>query len=138
MILDDGAVSESQMARTVLIVEDNALNLKFFSDLLQAEGYDTLQAGDGEAAFVAAGTRRPDLILMDLRLPGLSGFDAATRFKADRDLASIPIVAVSALASKADEARARSAGCVSYLRKAVSASDLLEMVERVLESKPVL
>lgn len=125
------------MAKTVLIVEDNALNLKYFNDLLQAEGYDTLQAGDGEAAFAAASTRRPDLILMDLRLPGLSGFDAASRFKADGDLEAIPIVAVSALAGKADEAQARAAGCICYLRKPVSASDLLEMVKSVLESRPI-
>jgi two-component system cell cycle response regulator DivK len=125
------------VANTILVVEDNALNLKYFNDLLQAEGYDTLQAGDSEAAFAAARSRRPDLILMDLRLPGLSGFDAASRFKADGDLAAIPIVAVSALSGKADEAQARDAGCISYLRKPVSASDLLEMVRSVLESRPV-
>jgi two-component system cell cycle response regulator DivK len=124
------------LAKTVLIVEDNALNLKLFSDLLQAEGYDTISARDGAAALAAVRVRQPDLILMDLRLPGLDGFDAAARLKADRAFAAIPIVAVSALAAKADEARARAAGCIDYLRKPVSAESLLDSVKQALAGPP--
>lgn len=120
------------MAATVLIVEDNALNLKYLNDLLQARGYDTVTARRGEEGLALAGRRRPDLLLLDLKLPGLSGFELAARFKADPVLAGVPIVAVTALALKEDEARARGAGCAAYLRKPVSAEGLLETVRNLI------
>ena len=116
------------MARTVLIVEDNALNLKFFDDLLQANGYDTMPARDGEEALALLAGQRPDLVLLDLRLPGMSGFDVVTLLKADATLKSIPVVAVTALTLREDEARLRAAGCDGYLKKPVTAKLLLDTV----------
>jgi two-component system cell cycle response regulator DivK len=116
------------MATTVLIVEDNALNLKFFDDLLQSHGYDTLPAHTGEEALSLAAKRRPDVVLLDLRLPGISGLEVCTRLKADAATKSIPVVAVTAMTLREDEARMRAAGCDGYLKKPIAGKLLLETV----------
>lgn len=119
------------MAKTILIVEDNALNLRFFNDLLQAKGFDTLQARDGETALDMIRGRRPDLVLLDMRLPGISGFDVAQRLKSDGAFRGVPIVAITAMVAPEDEMRSREAGCDAYLRKPIGMDVLLETVERM-------
>src|SRR6185436_13315695 len=108
------------MTRTVLIVEDNLLNLKYFDDLLQANGYQTLTARDGEEALeLLDRERRPDLVLLDLRLPGISGFEVAARLKGDHVLKTIPVLVVSALALRPEQADLDRMGCEGYLKKPV-------------------
>ncbi len=119
------------MAKTILIVEDNVLNLRFFNDLLQARGFNTVQARDGETALDLVRSSRPDLVLLDMRLPGMSGFDVAQRLRADDALHSVPILAITALATSEDETRSRAAGCDAYLRKPVGMDILLEAVEKM-------
>ncbi len=116
------------MAKTVLIVEDNELNMKLFNDLLQAHGYTTLKTGSGVEAIELARTHRPDLILMDIQLPEVSGEDVAEWLKSDDDLRSIPIIAITAFAMKGDEERIRGKGCEAYLSKPISVSKFIETV----------
>ena len=103
------------MSKTILVVEDNDLTLKLLNELLQANGYDTLQASDGRAAVDISRRRRPDLVLMDIRLPGRSGLEATRRIKADPETADIPVVAVTANAMKGDEETVLEGGCDGYI-----------------------
>ena len=116
------------MAKTVLIVEDNELNMKLFNDLLEAHGYVTLKTANGHDAMELARRHRPDLILMDIQLPEISGEDIMQWLKADPDLRPIPIVAVTAFAMKGDEERIRARGCEAYLSKPISVAKFLETV----------
>jgi two-component system, cell cycle response regulator DivK len=116
------------MAKTVLIVEDNELNMKLFNDLLEAHGYTTLKTANGVEAVELARTHRPDLILMDIQLPEVSGLEITRWLKDDSQLASIPIVAVTAFAMKGDEERIREGGCEAYLSKPISVAKFLETV----------
>ena len=116
------------MPKTVLIVEDNELNMKLFHDLLEASGYATLQARNGQTALELARVHRPDLVLMDIQLPGMSGLDVTRTLKADPGLAAIPVVAVTAFAMKGDEDRMRAGGCEAYLSKPISLAKFLETV----------
>ncbi len=116
------------MAKTVLIVEDNELNMKLFNDLLEAHGYLTLKTADGIQAIELARQHRPNLILMDIQLPEVSGLDVTRWLKEDEDLKSIPVVAVTAFAMKGDEERIRRGGCEAYLSKPISVSKFLETV----------
>lgn len=116
------------MAKTVLIVEDNELNMKLFNDLLEAHGYQTLKTADGVQAIELARLHRPNLILMDIQLPEVSGLDVTRWLKEDEDLKSIPVVAVTAFAMKGDEERIRQGGCEAYLSKPISVSKFLETV----------
>jgi two-component system cell cycle response regulator DivK len=116
------------MSKTVLIVEDNELNMKLFNDLLQAHGYETLQSKDGRAALVMARERHPDLILMDIQLPEISGLEVTKILKDDPSLQSIPVVAVTAYAMKGDEERIRQGGCDGYIAKPISVSGFLRTV----------
>jgi two-component system, cell cycle response regulator DivK len=118
--------------RKVLIVEDNDLNMKLFSDLLTAHGYDILQTKDGLEALVLARCHRPDLILMDIQLPEISGIEVTRRLKQDDDLKFIPVVAVTAFAMKGDRERIRSGGCEDYIAKPISIAAFLQTVERFL------
>ncbi|MDE0538867.1 MAG: response regulator [Rhodospirillales bacterium] len=120
------------MSKTVLIVEDNELNMKLLNDLLQANGYDTLQTGDGFEAVELTRSRRPDLILMDIQLPKISGLDVVKRLKDDEDTAHIPVIAVTALAMKGDEEKFRGAGCDGYIAKPISVPAFLETVAAFL------
>jgi len=124
-------------AKTVLVVEDNALNMKLFTDLLRASGYRTLESRDGRDVLDLARASKPDLILMDIQLPGISGLDIARMLKADSALCAIPVLAVTAFASTNDEKKIRAAGCDGYLSKPISVRGFLEEVLRLLEPPPV-
>jgi two-component system cell cycle response regulator DivK len=120
-------------AKTVLIVEDNELNMKLFHDLLDAHGYKTLQTKDGMEALEIARNHRPDLILMDIQLPEVSGLEVTKWLKEDDELASIPVIAVTAFAMKGDEEKIREGGCEAYIAKPISVGQFLETVRRFLE-----
>ena len=121
------------MSKTILIVEDNELNMKLFNDLLQAHGYTTLQVKDGRAVVEITRQNRPDLILMDIQLPEISGLEITKMLKADDDLRSIPVVAVTAFAMKGDEQKIRNGGCDGYIAKPISVASFLQTVSRFLE-----
>ncbi len=120
------------MSKTVLIVEDNELNMKLFHDLLEAHGYATLQTKDGIEAMKIAREKRPDLILMDIQLPEVSGLEVTKWLKEDPELRAIPVVAVTAFAMKGDEDKIRQGGCEAYIAKPISVAKFLETVQRFL------
>jgi two-component system cell cycle response regulator DivK len=120
------------MAKTVLVVEDNELNMKLFHDLLEASGYATIQTRSGLEAIDLAREHRPDLILMDIQLPEVSGLEVTKWMKEDDDLRAIPIIAVTAFAMKGDEDRIRQGGCEAYLSKPISVGKFLETVKAYL------
>ncbi len=122
------------MTKTVLIVEDNELNMKLFGDLLEAQGYATLRTGNGIDAIELARTHHPDLVIMDIQLPEVSGLDVTRWMKEDDDLKSIPIIAVTAFAMKGDEERIREGGCEAYLSKPISVAKFLETVRTYLQA----
>lgn len=121
-------------AQTVLIVEDNELNMKLFNDLLVANGYKTIQTRNGFEALELARRHRPDLILMDIQLPEVSGLEVTRWLKDDDALCQIPIVAVTAFAMKGDEERIRSGGCEAYISKPISVTAFLETVRKFVGS----
>ncbi len=121
------------MTKRVLIVEDNELNMKLFHDLLDAHGYDTLQTSDGMEALSMAREHRPDLILMDIQLPEVSGLEVTKWIKEDDALKDIPIVAVTAFAMKGDEEKIREGGCEAYIAKPISVGKFIETVKRFLD-----
>jgi two-component system cell cycle response regulator DivK len=118
--------------KVVLIVEDNELNMKLFHDLLEAHGYATLQTRDGMEALHLARQHRPNLIIMDIQLPEVSGLEVTRRLKEDNELKAIPIVAVTAFAMKGDEEKIRRGGCEDYISKPISVAKFLETVQRFL------
>lgn len=120
------------MAKTVLIVEDNELNMKLFHDLLEAKGYETLQTREGIKALEMAREHHPDLILMDIQLPEVSGLEVTRWIKDDEDLKSIPIIAVTAFAMKGDEERIRAGGCEAYISKPITVAGFFETIGRFL------
>ena len=120
------------MAKTVLIVEDNELNMKLFHDLLEAHGYNTVGTRNGIEALDLARKHRPDLVLMDIQLPEVSGLEVTKWLKDDPELKSIPVVAVTAFAMKGDEERIREGGCEAYLSKPISVGLFLDTVRRFL------
>ena len=135
MILEVPKSNETPDPRTrkrVLIVEDNDLNMKLFNDLLVAHGYGTLQTKDGTEALALARQYRPDLILMDIQLPEVSGLQVTQWIKSDDVLRSIPVIAVTAFAMKGDEEKIRDGGCEAYIAKPISVSSFLRTVERFL------
>jgi two-component system cell cycle response regulator DivK len=107
----------------ILIVEDNEKNLKLARDVLQFSGFQTVEAGTGEAAVSIARERRPDLILMDIELPGIDGITALQQLRADADTAGIPIVALTASAMSSDRARFFGAGFDGYISKPINIKD---------------
>jgi len=127
-----GGVTDPRAARKVLIVEDNDLNMKLFNDLLEAHGYTTFQTKDGREALSIARTHRTDLILMDIQLPEVSGLEITKRLKADEELRSIPVVAVTAFAMKGDEEKIRQGGCEGYIAKPISIAGFIKVVEHHL------
>ena len=120
------------MAKTVLIVEDNELNMKLFHDLLEAHGYQTIQTRNGIEALDLARTHRPNLILMDIQLPEVSGLEVTKWLKEDDELRAIPVIAVTAFAMKGDEERIRQGGCEAYISKPISVVKFLETVRSYL------
>ena len=124
-------------AKKILIVEDNELNLKLFRDLLGANGYETIETKEGYEAINLARNVRPDLILMDIQLPEISGLEVTKRIKADPDIRHIPIIAVTAFAMKDDEEKILRAGCEAYISKPISIADFLAAVRRFLNAEVV-
>ncbi len=121
------------MPKKVLIVEDNELNMKLFNDLLEAHGYETLQTKDGFKALEMAREHTPDLILMDIQLPEVSGLEVTKWLKDDDALAAIPVVAVTAFAMKGDEERIREGGCEAYLSKPITVATFIQTVRQFLD-----
>jgi len=119
-------------SQTVLVVEDNELNMKLFHDLLEAHGYAILQTRDGMEALKMARDHHPDLILMDIQLPEVSGLEVTKWIKEDDTLKEIPVVAVTAFAMKGDEEKIREGGCEAYIAKPISVANFLETVQRFL------
>src|SRR5512135_1733371 len=131
-VMTDSSTFGTRVAKKVLIVEDNDLNMKLFNDLLEAHGYLTLQTKDGTEVLRMARRHHPDLILMDIQLPEISGLEVTRRLKEDDDLRSIPVIAVTAFAMKGDEEKIRSGGCEAYIAKPISVASFLRTVERFL------
>ena len=115
--------------KCVLIVEDNPLNMKLFSAMISAQGHEVLQAADGSHALDLVHRRHPDLIIMDLQLPDMSGLDVTQSLKADDDTRAIPIIATTAYAQRGDETTIRASGCDGYMAKPIAISEFLELVE---------
>src|SRR6186713_2368213 len=120
------------MAKKVLIVEDNELNMKLFHDLLDAQGYETLQTREGLQALALARQHKPDLILMDIQLPEISGLEVTKWLKEDDELSHIPVIAVTAIAMKGDEERIREGGCEAYVSKPISVPKFIETIKTYL------
>jgi len=123
-----GRTDALQMSKTVMIVEDNELNMKLFHDLLDSHGYRTLQTRSGLDALQLARTHRPNLILMDIQLPEVSGLEVTKWLKDDEELRDIPVIAVTAFAMKGDEERIKQGGCEAYISKPISIGTFLETV----------
>lgn len=121
------------MGKKILIVEDNELNMKLFCDLLEAHDYETVQTKDGMAALDLAREHKPDLILMDIQLPEVSGLEVTKWIKEDEELKSIPVLAVTAFAMKGDEEKIRDGGCEAYIAKPISVGQFLETVKQFIE-----
>ena len=119
-------------AKTILHVEDNELNRKMIRDLLRRTSYRLIEAPDGEAAVAAAREQHPDLILMDVQLPKVSGIEATRRVRAEPATAHIPIIAITSFALSGDEQRAKDAGASAYLAKPYSPFTLLDMIRKLL------
>ncbi len=119
------------MDKTVLVVEDNDITMRLFHDVLEARGYNVLQAQDGTEGWHIAREHRPDLILMDIQLPGISGLEVTKRLKADETLKSIPVIAITAFATDGHEEKIRGGGCDAYIVKPISIPSFLQTVERL-------
>jgi two-component system cell cycle response regulator DivK len=120
------------MPKTVLIVEDNELNMKLFHDLLEAHGYATVGTRNGIEALDLARKYRPDLILMDIQLPLMDGYEATRRIKADPELKQIPVIVVTSYALSGDDGKAHAAGCDAYVTKPYSPRQLLAKIKEFL------
>ena len=118
--------------KTILHVEDNELNRKIIRDLLRRTSYRLIEAPDGEAAVAVARAQHPDLILMDVQLPKVSGIEATRRVRAEPATADIPIIAITSFALSGDEQRAKDAGASAYLAKPYSPFTLLDMIRKLL------
>ena len=118
-----------------MIIEDNAANMKLAEFLLQSAGHTVLQAADAETGLTSARSARPDLILIDIQLPGMDGLQATALLKADAATAAIPVVALTALAMKGDEERIRAAGCDGYIAKPLRYREFLATVATHLGGK---
>ena len=122
------------MAKSILVVEDQEDNRRILRDLLSSRGYDIIEVTDGLAGVEAAKREQPDLILMDIQLPGIDGYEATRRIKDEPDLAGITIIAVTSYALSGDEQKALEAGCDDYVAKPFSPRKLLAKIEEHLSS----
>jgi two-component system, cell cycle response regulator DivK len=120
------------MTKRILVIEDQEDLRGILRDLLTGSGYEMLEAPDGQAGVDKARAEKPDLILMDIQMPVMDGYDATRQIKADPDLKSIPIVAVSSFAMKGDEEKARASGCDHYVTKPYSPMQLMRTVRGLL------
>ena len=119
--------------KKILIVEDNELNMKLFNDLLETSGYETRQTREGLKAISIAKKFLPDLILMDIQLPEVSGLEVAKWIKDDDNLSNIPIVAITAFAMKGDKERILDGGCEAYLSKPISINTFLDTIGNLIK-----
>ena len=117
----------------VLIVEDNRLNMKLVSDLLKSSGHEVLEAVEAESGIAVANQELPDLILMDIQLPGMNGLDVARLLKNDKRTQHIKIIALTAFAMEGDKEKALEAGCDGYVTKPIRYKEFLEAVESCLK-----
>ena len=122
------------MTKTVLVVEDNDLNMKLFHDLLDANGYGTLQSKTGKEALEIVKKQTPDLVLMDIQLPDVSGLEVTRLIKENEKTKNIPVIAITAFAMKGDEEKIRQGGCEAYMSKPISVPKFLEMVRSFLDN----
>jgi two-component system cell cycle response regulator DivK len=120
------------MPKTVLIVEDNELNMKLFADILEAHGYEVIRAVDGMEGLQSAKKYHPDLVLMDIQLPEISGIEVIKTIKQDPNLKHIPIVAISAFAMNGDRERIMESGCETYISKPVNVGRFVEVIKEQL------
>ncbi|MEI7668828.1 MAG: response regulator [Pseudomonadota bacterium] len=120
------------MSKKILIVEDNDLNLKLFKDLLEAHGYETVEIKDGLDAVAVVKRHKPDLIIMDIQLPEISGLDVTKKIKSEKEIAHIPVIAVTAFAMKDDEEKIMQAGCQAYISKPISIVNFLDTIRKFL------
>ena len=120
------------MPKTVLAIEDNLSNMILISRVVEAAGYDLLQAEDGTSALDLLASEKPDLILLDINIPGVHGLDLAARLKADGRLSDVPLVATTANVLQGDRERCLEAGCDDYLPKPLDIRDLRQMMRRYL------
>lgn len=120
--------------KRVLIVEDNDLNMKLFRDLLLAHGYEVSHTRSGHEALKLARDVLPDLVLMDMQLPEVSGLEVTQWFKSDPDLRKIPVIAITAFAMKGDEEKIRNGGCDDYLAKPISITKFIATIQRYIGS----
>lgn len=120
------------MAKRVLVVEDNELNLKLFCDLLRAHGFDTEPVSDGREAVAKARSFQPDLVVMDIQMPHVTGLELIEEMKRDAKLHAIPIMAVTAYAGREDEERIRAAGANAYVSKPISLARFMEEVRALV------
>jgi len=123
------------VSKRILVVDDQEDLRGVLRDLLTGSGYTVIEAADGEAGVVTAKSDRPDLILMDIQMPVIDGYEATRLIKVDPDLKPIPIVAVSSFAMKGDEEKARAAGCDHYVTKPYSLMQLLRLIRGLLDDK---
>lgn len=130
---DAQPIMGAAMQKTVLVVEDNELNMKLFNDLLEAHGYKVVQTRDGLSALEIARKHMPDLILMDIQLPEVSGIEVTKWLKEDPDLKRIPVIAVTAFAMKGDEQKIREGGCEAYISKPISVVGFLQTIDKFLK-----
>ena len=121
---------------TVLIVEDNDKNMKLARDVLQAKGYDTLEAVTGEQGVELAREKRPDLVLMDIQLPGINGIEAFRRIRADPASARIPVVALTASVTPTDRSAINAAGFDAFVSKPINLKEFLDTVRRLAGGEP--
>lgn len=120
------------MAKRVLVVEDNELNLKLFCDLLRAHGFDTEPVSDGREAVAKARSFQPDLVVMDIQMPHVTGLELIEEMKRDAELHAIPIMAVTAYAGREDEERIRAAGANAYVSKPISLARFMDEVRALV------
>jgi len=118
--------------KKILVVEDNELNMRLFRDLLTAQGHEVMGTDDGMEALTIAREQKPDLIVMDIQLPEVSGLDVTKWLKEDENLRSIPVIAVTAFAMKGDEEKIREGGCEAYIAKPISVTTFLETISKYL------
>lgn len=117
---------------TILVVEDNDLNMKLFNDVLQKHDYTVVQSRRGIGVVELAQIHKPNLILLDIQLPDISGLDVAAQLKAHPELQHIPIIAVTAFAMKGDEDRIKKSGCEGYMSKPISIENLIRTIEQFI------
>jgi len=120
------------MNKTILVIEDHEDNRRIMRDLLMSAGYEVIEAVTGEEGVTAAETHRPDLILMDVQLPGLDGYEATRRIKANPSLQKVPVIIVTSYALSGDDVKAFEAGCDAYVSKPFSPRELLAKIREFL------